>query len=188
VYVVGDKRIFAGRVGCGTLREGQDITVLPKPRRTSVSSIEVYMRQGVREAQAGLSVGVCLRDKLFVERGMVLCAGRLPAVSDRFKATIFWMSDAPCVPGERLTLRVSTQEAWCVPEVLRRIDSSTLGELEIGPLQANDVAEVALAAERPLVVSGFEEIAEVGRLVLVRGQDIVAGGIISSQQAPSVDA
>ena len=41
-----------------------------------------------------------------------------------------------------------------------------------------DIIEVTLRTERPLVIESFHAVPELGRFVLVRGHDIVAGGIV----------
>ncbi|MFH0863247.1 MAG: GTP-binding protein [Candidatus Altiarchaeota archaeon] len=178
VYVMEGKRIFAGRVESGRIREGEEVTVLPEPRKTKIKSIDVWEKKK-KEAEAGESIGVTTEDKLFIERGNVLCAGKLPKVADRFDAKVFWMSKAPMQKGERLAVRVATQERECTLDVKKRVNSSTLEELEPGPLQNNEVAEVEIKAEGPVVFESFNETPELGRFVLVRGNDIVAGGIIT---------
>ena len=80
---------------------------------------------------------------------------------------------------ERLVLRLATQEVECVVEVERRLDSSTLQALGDGPLGANEVAEARVRCDGPIVVECFNDIAQLGRFVLVQGFDVVAGGIVT---------
>jgi bifunctional enzyme CysN/CysC len=177
VYLVDGKRIFAGRVESGILRAGDDVTVFPEPRQTRVKSIEVFLRE-TREAEAEESIGVTTADKLFIERGHVLCSGRPPRVAEAFDAKVFWMGKRPLADGERLTIRLATQETVCTVEVRCRFNSSTLEDLGPGPLQNNEVAQATIRAERPLVVEDFNDIPPLGRFVLVRDHDVTAGGTI----------
>jgi sulfate adenylyltransferase subunit 1 (EFTu-like GTPase family) len=178
VYVIDGRRIFVGRVESGIIKEGDEVTVLPDPRKTKIKSIEVYMKD-VKEAEAGMSVGVTTADKLFIERGNVLCSGELPEVTDTLNARVFWMSRNPMEGGERLVLRLATQEVDCSVNVNRRIDSSTLKVLGEGGVNNNEVAEAEIKTEKPVVVEDFNDIPELGRFVLVRGNDVVAGGIVT---------
>ena len=45
-------------------------------------------------------------------------------------------------------------------------------------LEDTEVGNVVISAQKPVVIEKFNEIEELGRFVLVKGQDIVAGGII----------
>jgi bifunctional enzyme CysN/CysC len=107
-------------------------------------------------------------------------------VSNAFKARIFWMSDVPLCPGESLTVRLATQSARATVTVRSRMDSSSLDELGEGPLSNNEVGEVTVDADRQLAFTPFDEVPELGRFVLVRGEDIIAGGIVSGEQALAI--
>jgi sulfate adenylyltransferase subunit 1 (EFTu-like GTPase family) len=177
VYIVGDKRIFVGRVESGKIEVDEEVTVLPNPRKTKIKSIEVYGKD-TKDAKSGESIGVTTRDKLFIERGNVICSGRAPNVSDSFKAKVFWMDKKPLKEGEKLTLKLATQEVGCTLTIERRIDSSTLDTLTPSELANNEVAEATIKTDQPTVVENFNDIPELGRFTLTRDQDTVAGGII----------
>jgi translation elongation factor EF-1alpha len=86
------------------------------------------------------------------------------------------------VAGETLTLRLGTQETPCRIETIgKRIDSSTLDVIEENArtLGETEVGEVLVRTERPVAFELFSDIPELGRFVLERGNDIVAGGIIT---------
>jgi sulfate adenylyltransferase large subunit len=178
VYVIDNKRIFAGRVESGTIREGDEVTVLPNPRNTIVKSVEIYLKDA-KEAEAGRSIGVTTKDKLFIERGNVLCAGQLPKVADSINAKVFWMSRSSMREGEKLTFRLATQETECRVIVGRKMNSSTLETLTGGGLENNESAVVTIKTDSPVVYENFNDIPELGRFVLAQGNDIVAGGIIT---------
>ena len=104
-----------------------------------------------------------------------------PSVVDSVDARLFWMSPAPLKAGEHLALRLATQEVPAVvAEIRRRIDSSTLDVLgeNASELANNEIGEVVLCTRKPLVAESFYSVPELGRLVLIRSRDIVAGGII----------
>ena len=117
-----------------------------------------------------------------MRRGLTLCKpDSLPMQSDRLTASIFWMSPRPLQAGERLFLRIATQEMPCTAETIAdRIDSGTLEVLEAhaDALSDTEVAEVTLSLDQPVHYDSFVRIPEMGRLVLMRGADIVAGGIV----------
>ena len=133
----------------------------------------------VKEAETGESVGVTTTDKLFIERGHVLCSGAEPNVTNELKARVFWMSKKALGEGERLVLRLATQETDCTVKVGNRINSSTLEILGPGQLQNNEVGETTIETDKHMVYEDFNDIPELGRFVLIRGHDVVAGGIVT---------
>jgi len=178
VYVVDGRRIFAGRVESGVIRQGDEVTVLPDPRKTKVKSVESYLKTKI-EAEAGESTGITTTDKLFIERGHVLCSGTLPKVSTSFNAKVFWMGKEPLKNGEKVTLKLATQETGCRLEIHKKINSSTLEAIGGETLGNNEAAEALVTTDAPIVYEDFHTTPELGRFVLQKDNDIVAGGIIT---------
>jgi sulfate adenylyltransferase large subunit len=185
VYEVGEKRILVGRVEAGTVRVGDRVAFLPGGGESTVTSIEKFLAPGLREARVGESVGITIADALPVERGEIACAREARArVTAEVQAKVFWMSSVPLGAGEELALRLATQEvAARVAEMARRVDAATLAVVGEGGRSAGlangEVAEVTIRTGRPIACERFREFAELGRFVLARGGDIVAGGIIT---------
>jgi sulfate adenylyltransferase large subunit len=183
VHKVGDKRMLLGRIESGTLRAGQEVVFLPSGSTSRVRTIEKFMEPPLESASAGESVGVTLDDALFVERGEVACPPDSRArVTDTVQASVFWMSRQPMAAGEALKIKCATQEVPAkVHRIARRIDSSTLEVIDenASELQNNEIAELTVETKSPVAFETFYDVAELGRFVLVRGHDIVAGGIIT---------
>ncbi|MCD6110516.1 MAG: 50S ribosome-binding GTPase [Thermoplasmata archaeon] len=184
VYNIEGKRIIVGRVEAGTLRRGDEIVILPTGERTRVKSIEEFMREGVEEAPPGKSTGITLEDKLFVDRGQILCRleEETPKMVSEVKGSIFWMSSEPLQVGESVIFKCSTQEAPCRVEAIeRRIDSSTLEVIEENSsrLENREVGEVTLSFASPVIVEDFNVTPELGRFVIEKEGNISGGGIIT---------
>jgi bifunctional enzyme CysN/CysC len=181
VYKVKDKRILVGRVEAGKIRRGDKLVFLPHGSTAEVRSIEMLW-QDRTEAEAGESIGITLSETLFIERGAVACgAADMPVVTSSIKANVFWMSKRPFSASDELVLRVATQQLPAQITVGRKIDSSTLEPILDNPghILETEVAEVTIDTRQPLVVEDFNFIQEMGRFVLVRGLDVVAGGVIT---------
>lgn len=175
-----DKRIIVGRVETGRLKAGGEVVVLPSGEKTCIQSIEEFLKQDVKEAIAGKATGVVTEDKLFIDRGDIICAPeKLPKVTDTFKGHIFWMSKEPMKKGERIMLKCATQNVVCeVEEFSRVLDSSTLEVLDKDEIANREVADVVIKTAQPIVVESFNEVPELGRFVLER-LNTCAGGIIT---------
>jgi sulfate adenylyltransferase subunit 1 (EFTu-like GTPase family) len=182
-YKVDDKRIFVGRVESGVIKKADEIKILPTGQTTKVRSIEKFL-EDPQQACAGQSIGITTEEPLFLNRGdVVCCPGKEPVVTDKFGATIFWLAKGDFKKEEKLTIRCATQETNCrVERVKKRIDSSTLEVIEqdAGLLKNLEVGEVVVNVKKPLAVKEFSDVAELGRFVLVKDQNICAGGIITA--------
>lgn len=175
-----DKRITAGRIETGILRKGQEIIILPSNEKTKIAGIEEFLKENVEQAESGKSTGIVTEDKVFVDRGNVICSPeKLPKVTDEFKAQIFWMSKDPLKSGERIILKCATQETICKVEFNKIINSSTLVEKQSKEqIENREVADVTIKTDKPIVIENFNDVEELGRFVLER-LNTCAGGIIT---------
>ena len=182
VYKIDDKRIIAGRIESGKIKKGDNIIFLPSDKEAVVKSVEAF-NEDREEAEAGESIGITTEEELFIERGQVIChKDRLPKVKDRFKANIFWMSDKQFDINEKITIKCATQEAECfIEKIEKRINSSNLEVIEENAkkLEHTELGSVIIKTKEPLVIENFNDMAELGRFVFVKGYDTVAGGIIT---------
>ncbi|MHC4060206.1 MAG: sulfate adenylyltransferase subunit 1 [Planctomycetota bacterium] len=185
VYKVDGDRITAGRIEAGMLQTRQLIKVLPSGQKTKVKSIQKFP-SSVGSAAAGESIGIVTEDPLFLNRGDVVCTmDAEPRLTDTFDATIFWMSKKEFQKDRKITVRCATQEtAAKVEKIDKRIDSATLDILEQGGniLKNLEVGQVTIRTKNPIVIKSFNDVKELGRFVFVEGDNICAGGIITSEQ------
>jgi sulfate adenylyltransferase subunit 1 (EFTu-like GTPase family) len=185
-YEMDGRSILVGRVEAGRIRKGDRVTFLPSGVTTRVKSVEKFEKK-VDAAAAGESIGITVEDGAKIGRGEVLCPADAKApVTDRFCADLFWMSTTPLSETDTVNLRCTTQEIGCrIEEVRARIDSSTLGKIERNDksLHETEVAQVVIRTERPVVVESFTGCPGLGHFVLERGDDVVAGGIVTSPTA-----
>jgi small GTP-binding protein len=178
--------IAAGRVESGRLRAGQRLRFVPGEQLRTVRAIKQYDEPDLAEAEAGQCVGVIL-DEDGLRRGQVGCpADDMVRATRRFHASVFWLARVPLEVGGShpcpLTIKCATQEQpCCVAALDERIDSSTLERLpaQENRLQETEVGEVVIETAEPVVVESFYDVQELGRFVLVRGRDVVAGGIVT---------
>jgi len=183
-YKIDDKRIFAGRIESGTIRQGDEITILPQNTKTKVKSVEKFLEKPTM-AEAGESIGITTEDPLFIERGNVVCKGSLPRVTDRIKANVFWMSKKDFNINEMITLKIATQEVSAkIEKIEKKINSSTLEEIkeDIDTLKNNEAGTMIIKTLSPIVADDFNYVPELGRFVFEKNMITCAGGIITKQQ------
>lgn len=182
VYKVADKRIYVGRVENGRISKGQEIYFLPSKKEAVIKSIEMFLEER-NEAEAGESIGVTLTDHLFIERGEIACEkGVQPALVSRFRANLFWMSSQPFNINQDVLIRCATQELNCkIERIEKRVDSSILDVIEenAAELMHTEVGAVIIKTKKPIVIANFNDIKELGRFILVKDNNTVAGGIVT---------
>jgi sulfate adenylyltransferase large subunit len=184
VYKIDDKRINAGRVESGVIRQGMEIKVLPTGQVTKVKTIEKFP-DNVNTAVASECIGMTTEDSIFLDRGNIVCLpGFEPVLTDEISASIFWMAKRDFTKGEKITIRCSTQETICkIESIKKRINSSTLELIEenAGVIKNLEVAEVVIKSKKLLAIKDFNDVQELGRFVLVHDENICAGGIITTE-------
>jgi bifunctional enzyme CysN/CysC len=186
VYRFDDRRIIAGRVESGSLRVGEQILFAPANKESTVASIESWHAAPTDVARTGQSIGIVLREQIFVERGQIAAtADSMPLETNRFRARLFWMGDRPLTLGRRYKLKLLTQEVEIqVASVDRVIDASSL-EASSGIRRSvgrNEVAEITVQSRGPVVLDNYDRLPVSGRFVLVDENDVAGGGIVFGGQ------
>jgi sulfate adenylyltransferase subunit 1 (EFTu-like GTPase family) len=189
VYQVDGAPMVAGRVESGVLKSDTTLRFLPDDTPRRVLGIEQYPDGSLSAAESGECVGLRL-DGDPPERGQVGCPpDDMPGLSTSFHGTVFWLAPEPLrLEEDDLVFKCATQERPCTVEELSvRMDSSTLERLptDEGRLQETEVGEVVFRTREPVVLESFYDVQELGRFVLERGHDVVAGGIVTHPEAQS---
>ncbi|MFL6583863.1 MAG: adenylyl-sulfate kinase, partial [Chthoniobacterales bacterium] len=181
VYRFDERRIIAGRVESGSLRVGDELVFLPASKTSAVATIETWNSPRQDIAVAGSSIGITLRDQIFIERGYVGShQANAPIETNRVRAEIFWMVDSPLRKGDSYTLRLGTQEVKSQIVAIEQVmDSSSLqiarGERDVA---RNEVARVTLQTRAPFIVDNHDRVPHLGRFVLINNRRICGGGIV----------
>ena len=93
------------------------------------------------------------------------------------------MSGADLKLNEKIFFKLTTEETKVkINKINKVINSSTLEILDQSDaIKETEVAEVEIFADQKIVFDDFRKIPPLGRFVLIKNEDIVAGGIIYSQ-------
>ncbi len=187
VYKFDHRRIIVGRVESGVLRVGDTLRFSPGNNTAKVKSIEVWgKRRGPRAAKAGEVVGFTLDEQIFVERGDVASHDTdLPALSNVFRASLFWIGGQPLTVGRSFKMKLATGESTVTVQSIERVvDTQDLSGRGSEAVNRNEVAEIVLRSREMLALDEFGQGAATGRMVLVDGYDTVAGGVLSMRGYP----
>jgi len=179
-----EKRIAVGKVESGELIKGDKIKILPSGEETVVESIEEFLKDDVKKAEAGKNTGLVTKDKVFLDRGNIIVSPEnLPTITDIIHANIFNMDKMPLTKREKFLFKCATQEIMChIEKIEKVINSSTLEILgrDVEKINDKEVAEIIIKTEKPIVIEDFNYIEALGRFVLERNNITCAGGIIKT--------
>ena len=176
-----DYRAYAGQVAGGILHPGDEVTVLPSGRQTTIASIDTY-DGSLQEAFPTLSVMIRLADEVDVSRGdMIVGSEDPPGVTKEFDASICWMSDEPLRPGGRYAIKHTTRSARAIIEDIEyRVDVNSLARDRVRELALNEIGRVRIRCSSPLIVDTYSRNRTTGCFILIdeSTNDTVGAGMI----------
>jgi len=185
-----DRRIVAGTVLSGGISVGDEVVFLPSNKRSVIKSIEGFNVEPRNTAYADEAIGVTLTTQIYIKPGeiMVKACEKLPRVSSRFRANIFWVGKAPLIKNKNYKLKIGTMRIGVkLIQINSIIDAA---ELKIDTfkdqVERHDVAECILETSKPIAFDPISEIALTGRFVIVDNYEISGGGIIL-EEVPDTD-
>jgi sulfate adenylyltransferase large subunit len=180
-------RGYAGQIASGSVRPGQEVTVLPSGRRTRVKSITSF--EGHLEwAHAPMSVTLTLADEVDISRGDLLAGHEeIPNVGRSFEADVVWMSESPAQLARPLLLKHTSQSVRAeIREVLYRIDLATLDPEAAGTLGFNDIGRLRIETAKPLFFDSYRVNRITGSFILIdpATNATIAAGMILHESEP----
>jgi len=184
VYEMNGDRVLVGRLASGRIKSGQEVVFHPLGKTATIDYIKVL--EGKKDsAEAGESIGLVLKEGPAMQglkRGETACdVSPSPRVSTTITAMVFWMSGEPLKKGDEIELKCATQQMMCkVKKITDRMNSSSLEIIgaDDDELLETEVAKITLKADVCICTDPFEEVPEMGRFVLMRDTDTVAGGVV----------
>ncbi|MBL8629020.1 MAG: adenylyl-sulfate kinase [Rhodospirillaceae bacterium] len=181
VYRRDEERILVGRVESGTVRLGDAISLWPTGQTAKVATFQSWnVDAPVIAATAGQSIAITLDRDLFVERGQLITAqADKPQADTALNVRLFWLSHTPLKAGRRLTLKLATAAYDVVVKSIDHvIDVNDLSPTQDRDLQHNDIGQVTLVAERPIIHDTSGNNSALSRAVLFDKFDVVGGCVI----------
>ena len=180
-YVIrpnSDFRGYAGSVVSGIVREGDEIVVLPSGKHTRIKDLRTY--DGYKStASAGMPIVITTNDEIDISRGTVLAKpDNLPTVTNKFDATIVWMDEEPLKCNNEYLLKCNTQcVTVSIKSIYHKYNINELTHIKADVLSLNDIGEVELLLQRPLVCDSFANNKEMGAFILInRDTNATSGG------------
>jgi len=161
-------RGYAGTVLGGSVRPGDEITVLPSGARSRIERIVTYDGD-LAEAVAGEAITLTLTDAVDVVRGDVLAAvDSLPHTADQFACHLVWMHETPMLPGRSYLMRLgATTLAATVSELKHQLDVETGVHKAAKQLALNEIGFANMSLDHAVPFDTYDENRETGAFILI---------------------
>ncbi|WP_375493687.1 adenylyl-sulfate kinase [uncultured Jatrophihabitans sp.] len=187
-----DFRGYAGTMAGGTIRPGDEVTVLPSGFSTKVSAVWAPGGRKLDEAFVEQAVTVELADDIDISRGDLICRPlNRPHIGQDVDAMISWLSaDAVLKPDARYTIQHTTRSTRAVVRDLDyRLDINTLHRDETADhLALNEIGRLQLRTQQPLLFDAYRRSRDTGSFILIdeaTNNTVAAGMIIGPTQHDS---
>lgn len=196
-----DYRGYAGRIASGVVRVGDEVTVLPSGKTSTVTGIDTFDGP-LDEAHAPQSVTLRLADDVDVARGDVLVpTGETVTVGADLEGTVCWLAERRSVLGARVLVRVGTRtvrallrevnarldidtqtvEVWEGVDTLYTVDATdTSSDTAPRALTLNAIGRVRLRLAEPVVLDDYATHRSTGGFLVVDPADgtTLAAGMV----------
>ena len=171
-----DFRGFCGTIASGSVKVGDEITVLPSGKTTKVKSIinagditEANREATTQEAYAPMAVTITTEDEVDISRGdMLVHTKALPRVSNSLKVMIVWMDELSMQVGKTYDIKRGTSVMPGVFEHINyKIDVNSYKRTEVEKLELNDIASCKMVLTRPIAADKYKENRQTGSFIVV---------------------
>jgi bifunctional enzyme CysN/CysC len=164
-----DFRGFCGTVASGVFHNGDVVTALPSGKSSKIKAIVTYDGD-LQEAFPPMAVTFTLEDEIDVSRGDMLVGKyqKEPIVSDKFKASIVWMTEKPLTPGRQYAIKLATRSVYgSISLIHHRIDVNTLEHHDANELKLNEIGSCTVSVNAPVVFDPYKNSKWTGSFIII---------------------
>ncbi len=174
-----DFRGFAGKLKGGSLKVGDEVTVLPSMTTSKIKAI-YFHDQAYTKASAGSSITLSLEDEVNVTRGdMLVKRDELPNIEKEIVATVCWMDSKQLRPGSRYFVQHNTNRVLSkIAEITNVIATNFSGNTDAeNKLALNEIGEVKIKLSKPVFYDAYTANKENGAFILIDEHTNTTAGV-----------
>ena len=159
-----DFRGFCGTIAAGSVKVGDEITVLPSGKTTKVKSIinggditEADRNTTTTEAYAPMAITITTEDEVDISRGdMIVHTKNLPRVSNSLKVMLVWMDEKGMKTGKSYDIKRATSVvSGSFEHINYKIDVNTYERTQVDTLELNDIASCKMLLTQPIAADAY---------------------------------
>jgi bifunctional enzyme CysN/CysC len=161
-------RGVSGTVRRGSFSKGDEITIFPSNKKATISSIVTFENQ-IKTANTEDAITLVLEPEVDATRGDVIAkdAKDLTA-ADRFAAHVVWLNEEDLIHSRSyLMMSGPTTTPAMITKIRHKIDVNTGEHLSTETLKMNEIGDVEIASDIPIVMRPYLDDREFGNFILV---------------------
>lgn len=161
-------RGYAGRVASGVVRPGDEVTVLPSGKSSTVKEV-VTLTGNQEEAFASQSVTITLNDEIDISRGdMLVRSGNQPQLANAVDAHVCWMHEEPMVPTKTYIIRQGPRELRTrIKDIHYKIDMNTLHRVDTDGVALNEIGKISLKTSEKIAFDSYSANRRTGNFIII---------------------
>lgn len=161
-------RGVSGTVRRGTFSQGEEVTIFPSNQKATISSIVIYENE-IKKANINEAVTLVLTPEVDAARGDVIAAAKEDLIAaDRFAAHVVWLDENPLIHSRSyLMISGASTTPAIITKIRHKIDVNTGEHVSSDTLKMNEIGDVEIASDIPLIMLPYSEDREFGNFILV---------------------
>ncbi|ORU91654.1 MAG: sulfate adenylyltransferase subunit CysN [Cycloclasticus sp. symbiont of Bathymodiolus heckerae] len=168
-----DFRGFCGTIAAGTIKVGDEVTVLPSNKTSRVKQVIQpaigEQNMAIDEAFAPMAITLTLEDEVDISRGdMIVKSSDLPDVSDQFEVMMVWMNEVPMQTGtDYLIKRATNVIPGQFSAIGHKVNVNSLEKESASELQLNEIAQCQLSLKQAIAFDAYNDIKGTGSFIVI---------------------
>jgi bifunctional enzyme CysN/CysC len=161
-------RGVSGTVRRGSFSKGDEITIFPSNQKATISSIVTFENE-ITKANSEDAVTLVLTPEVDATRGDVIAQNADDlAAADRFAAHVVWLNEEDLIHSRSyLMMSGPTTTPAMITKIRHKIDVNTGEHLSTETLKMNEIGDVEIASDIPVVMRPYLDDREFGNFILV---------------------
>jgi bifunctional enzyme CysN/CysC len=161
-------RGVSGTIRRGSFTKGDEITIFPSNKKATISSIVTFENQ-IETANTEEAVTLVLEPEVDATRGDVIAQNSDDlAAADRFAAHVVWLNEEDLIHSRSyLMMSGPTSTPAMITKIRHKIDVNSGEHLSTETLKMNEIGDVEIASDIPIVMRPYLDDREFGNFILV---------------------
>ena len=169
-------RGFCGTITSGSVKVGDDITVLPSGKTTKVKSIinagDITEKENDKTTDVAyekMAITITTIDEVDISRGdMIVHSANIPRVSNSLKTMLVWMDEKEMNISKTYDIKIATATVQGTFEHINyKVDVNTYKRTQVESLELNDIASCRLLLTQPIAVDSYKNNRQTGSFIVV---------------------
>ena len=161
-------RGVSGTVRRGTFAQGDEITIFPSNKKATISSIVTFDGE-INKAETDAAVTLVLTPEVDATRGDIIAKSAEDLVpSDRLAAHLVWLNEDSLIHSRSyLMISGATTTPAIITKIRHKVDVNTGEHISTDTLAMNEIGDVEVATDIPVVMRPYSDSREFGNFILV---------------------